>query len=167
MAVAMLSQLGYEVTAVTGKEDAHVYLQELGAADVIARERLVEEEHKPLLQEKWAGAIDPVGGEPLSFILSTLQYGGAVANCGLTAGIQVNTSVFPFIFRGVQLIGIDSVHCPMEIRSNIWNRLATDLKLADAVRKKIKQQVSLQDVPDYIGELLKGSVRGRIVVAMG
>lgn len=166
LAVAMLANLGYEVIAATGKETAHAYLRKIGAADVIPREELRTEPNKPLFSGKWAGAVDTVGGEALSFIVSSLQYGGAVASCGLTAGAAVNTTVYPFILRGVQWIGIDSAYCPMPLRKKVWHRLANDLKLNQNQKQRIMQKARLQDVPHRIKDLLQGKVRGRIVVSV-
>ena len=164
--VAMLSKLGYEVVASTGKETAKDYLTKIGAKDVISREMVHEGKMKALDKQLWAGAIDPVGGESLAAILSKVKYGGSVAVSGLTGGGAVPTSVFPFILRGVNLLGIDSVYCPMEKRKNIWNRLATDLKPAD-MNDFLFKEVSLEELPQELPTILKGGIIGRILVRVG
>lgn len=126
--VAMLSQLGFNVIASSGKKEAEGYLTSIGASHVIGREDVYNGKVKALDKQEWAGAIDPVGGESLAAIISKIIYGGSVAVSGLTGGGAVPTSVFPFILRGVNLLGIDSVYCPMGIRQKLWERIATDLK---------------------------------------
>lgn len=163
LSVTMLSKLGYDVAASTGKSSEHEYLKKLGAKEVVGREAVYDGEIKPLDKQKWAGAIDAVGGEPLAGLLSKIQYHGSAAACGLAAGGDVPTSVFPFILRGVNLLGIDSVYCPMEVRKKIWERLATDLK-PDHIEEIIAKEVSLEEVPDTLPEILEGKVRGRIIV---
>ncbi|AUS85998.1 acryloyl-CoA reductase [Lysinibacillus capsici] len=164
-AVSILSTLGYQVEASTGKESEHEYLQSLGATTIVNREEVYDGKIKALGKQKWAAAVDSVGGEPLASLLSQIQYGGAVACSGLTAGTQLPTSVFPFILRGVSLLGVDSVYCPMDIRLNIWHRLATDFKPAN-LNDFIQQEVTLQQLPDVLPILLKGQARGRILVAL-
>ena len=127
-AVSILSSLGYQVEASTGKKSEQEYLTNLGATSIISREEVLDGKINALGKQKWAAAVDPVGGEPLASLLSQIQYGGSVAVSGLTAGISLPTTVFPFILRGVNLLGIDSVYCPMEVRLKVWNRLATDFK---------------------------------------
>ncbi len=164
-AVAILSTLGFQVEASTGKEDEHDYLHKLGATTIVNREEVFDGKIRALGKQKWAAAVDSVGGEPLASLLSQIQYGGAVASSGLTAGTQLPTSVFPFILRGVNLLGIDSVYCPMDIRLNIWDRLATDFKPAN-IANFIQQEVTLQQLPDVLPILLKGQARGRFLVTM-
>ncbi|MGG3640485.1 NADPH:quinone oxidoreductase family protein [Bacillus gobiensis] len=162
-AVALLSSLGYEVEASTGKESEEDYLKGLGASSIVSRDKVYNGTLKALGKQEWAAAVDPVGGEPLASVLSQLQYGGAVAVSGLTAGTKVPTSVFPFILRGIKLLGIDSVYCPMETRLKVWERLATDLKPAN-LENFIHQEVTLHELPDALPTLLKGQVRGRTLV---
>ncbi|ALC82700.1 MULTISPECIES: NADPH:quinone oxidoreductase family protein [Bacillus] len=162
-AVALLSSLGYEVEASTGKESEEDYLKGLGASSIVSRDKVYNGTLKALGKQEWAAAVDPVGGEPLASILSQLQNGGAVAVSGLTAGTKVPTSVFPFILRGIKLLGIDSVYCPMETRMKVWERLATDLKPAN-LEDFIHQEVTLHELPDALPTLLKGQVRGRTLV---
>lgn len=162
-AVSILSKLGYEVEASTGKESEKEYLQQLGATSIVSRDEVFDGKIRALGKQKWAAAVDPVGGEPLAALLSQIQYGGSVAVSGLTAGTKLPTTVFPFILRGVNLLGIDSVYCDMETRKKVWNRFATDFKPAN-LEQFIQQEVSLQQLPDVLPTLLKGQARGRILV---
>lgn len=164
-AVSILSTLGYQVEASTGKESEHEYLNSLGATSIVSREEVFDGKIRALGKQKWAAAVDSVGGEPLASLLSQIHYGGAVAISGLTAGTQLPTSVFPFILRGVNLLGIDSVYCPMDIRLKTWNRLAKDFKPAN-LEYFIHQEVTLQQLPDVLPILLKGQARGRILVKL-
>lgn len=163
-AVSIFSTLGYEVEASTGKVSEHDYLTSIGATSVISREDVLSGGRpKSLAKQKWIAAVDPVGGESLASILSQIQYGGQVAVSGLTGGAALPTTVFPFILRGVDLLGIDSVYCDYETRQEVWNKLATDYKpknLADFVYK----EVSLQQLPEAFPILLNGQARGRILV---
>lgn len=165
LAVSMLSKKGYEVVASTGKTAEHEYLHKLGAKEIISREDVYDGKIKPLDKQLWAGAVDPVGGNPLASLLSKIQYNGSVAVSGLTAGTDVPTSVFPFILRGINLLGIDSVYCPMELRKEIWRRMATDLK-PEGLTDIIQKEVSLAELPEALPTILKGQVRGRIVVSI-
>jgi acrylyl-CoA reductase (NADPH) len=161
VATAVLSKLGYHVIASTGRSSEAGYLKALGAAEVIDRNEL-SGPGKPLAKERWAGGIDSVGSTTLANILSMTRYGGAIAACGLAAGMDLPSSVAPFILRGVSLVGIDSVMCPLPQRKTAWSRLATDLdptKLSE-----ITQEISLDQVIGQAGEILAGRVRGRIVV---
>jgi acrylyl-CoA reductase (NADPH) len=161
VATAVLSKLGYHVIASTGRLSEAGYLKDLGAAEVIDRNEL-SGSAKPLARERWAGGIDSVGSTTLANILSMTKYGGAIAACGLAAGMDLPSSVAPFILRGVCLLGIDSVMCPIELRKTAWNRLATDLdhgKLAE-----ITHEIGLDEVIDAGAKILAGQVRGRIVV---
>lgn len=164
-AVAILSKLGYEVEASTGKQSEYNYLQQLGANAVIPREEVFDGKIKALGKQKWAAAVDPVGGEVLASILSQIQYGGSVAVSGLTAGVHVPTKVFPFILRGVNLLGIDSVYCPMDIREKTWNLLATEFKPAD-IDALVQREIALDQLPDILPTLLKGEARGRTIVKL-
>ncbi|MET0959169.1 MAG: acryloyl-CoA reductase [Psychrobacillus psychrotolerans] len=164
-AVSILSTLGYQVEASTGKESEKEYLKNLGAISIVSREEVFDGKIRALGKQKWAAAVDPVGGEPLASLLSQIQYGGSVAVSGLTAGTKLPATVFPFILRGVNLLGIDSVYCQMESRLKVWNRLATDLKPAN-LEEFIHQEVTLQQLPDVLPTLLKGQARGRILVKL-
>ena len=163
-AVSILAARGFEVTASTGK-DARGYLETLGAAEVISRED-VEGDGKPLSKQRWAAAVDSVGGAVLAGLFPQIRYGGAVAATGLTAGIKVETTVMPFILRSVALLGIDSVQTAMEERAEIWRRLAGDLRppqLDDAIAREI----SLDELEPALDAILKGGLTGRTVVRVG
>lgn len=163
LAVSMLSKRGYEVVASTGKMYESSFLHKLGAKEIISREDVFNGKIKPLDKQIWAAAVDPVGGETLASILSKIQYNGSVAVSGLTGGGNVPTTVFPFILRGINLLGVDSVYCPMHVRQDLWNRMATDLKpstLSETVNKKI----TLEELPETLPTILKGQARGRIIV---
>jgi putative YhdH/YhfP family quinone oxidoreductase len=162
-AVAMLSNLGYKVTASTGKESEHSYLKELGASDIIDREEVVKKDNRPLYSQRWAAAVDPVGGKTLEFLLSSIQYGGSVAVSGLTGGTDVHTTVHPFILRGINLLGIDSVFCPAFLRNTIWERIATDLKTKH-VGDKMGKEVTLDELPDILRATVEGNNKGRVIV---
>jgi acrylyl-CoA reductase (NADPH) len=161
VATAVLSKLGYHVIASTGRMAEANYLKGLGAAEVIDRNEL-SGPAKPLAKERWAAGIDSVGSTTLANVLSMTRYGGAVAACGLAAGMDLPTSVAPFILRGVCLLGIDSVMCPIERRKAAWNRLATDLDQAKLA--EITHEISLDEVIGAGAKILAGQVRGRIVV---
>ncbi|MGM4966597.1 acrylyl-CoA reductase (NADPH) [Tardiphaga sp. 1201_B9_N1_1] len=164
VAIAVLSKLGYQVIASTGRTSEEGYLKGLGASEIIDRNEL-SGPAKPLAKERWAGGIDSVGSTTLANLLSMTKYRGAIAACGLAAGMDLPSSVAPFILRGVCLLGIDSVMCPIELRQQAWERLATDLdhtKLAE-----ITQEIPLDQVIDAGAKVLAGQVRGRIVVKIG
>lgn len=161
VAIAILAKLGYAVTASTGRPSETDYLKGLGATDIIDRKEL-SGSPRALGKERWAGGIDAVGSTTLANVLSTTRYGGAVAACGLAGGMDLPTSVAPFILRGVSLIGIDSVMCPMELRQQAWRRLETELD-----RGKIEAMTSEIALANVIGagaRIVDGQVRGRIVV---
>jgi len=161
VAIAVLSKLGYSVIASTGRMSEAPYLKALGAAEVIDRNEL-SGPAKPLARERWAGGIDSVGSTTLANLLSMTKYGGAIAACGLAAGMDLPTSVAPFILRGVCLLGIDSVMCPIEQRKTAWSRLAGDLDRAKLA--EITHEIGLDGVIDAGARILAGQVRGRIVV---
>jgi acrylyl-CoA reductase (NADPH) len=161
VAIAVLSKLGYHVIASTGRVAEADYLKSLGAAEVIDRNEL-SGPAKPLAKERWAGGIDSVGSTTLANILSMTKYRGAVAACGLAAGMDLPSSVAPFILRGVCLLGIDSVMCPLELRKIAWTRLATDLDRAKLT--EITHEIGLDEVIGAGARILAGQVRGRIVV---
>ncbi|NKE06956.1 NADPH:quinone oxidoreductase family protein [Mesobacillus selenatarsenatis] len=165
VAVAMLAKRGYQVVASTGKESEHEYLRKIGAAEIISREELIGGKVKPLDKQLWAAAVDPVGGKTLSAILSKLEYNGSVAVSGLTGGTDVPTTVFPFILRGINLLGIDSVYCPMETRRLLWQRMASDLK-PEGLLETIQKEVSLEELPGVLSSILKGENRGRTILKM-
>jgi acrylyl-CoA reductase (NADPH) len=161
VAISVLAKLGYHVIASTGRMSEAPYLKGLGAAEVIDRNEL-SGPAKPLAKERWAGGVDGVGSTTLANLLSMTKYGGAMAACGLAAGMDLPTSVAPFILRGVCLLGIDSVMCPINTRKIAWTRLAADLDRAKLT--EITQEIGLGQVIGMGAEILKGQVRGRIVV---
>ncbi|WJH36340.1 oxidoreductase [Paenibacillus sp. CC-CFT747] len=164
-AVAMLAQLGYRVAAGTGKAVEHAFLRELGAAEVVPREELAPpEKPQPLGPQRWAAAVDPVGGPALARTLATVRYGGAVAVSGLAGGTELPATVLPFILRGVSLLGIDSVQCPMEQRQATWQRLAGDLKPRRL--EAMIREIPLKEVPEAMDAILQGRMRGRLVVRL-
>ncbi|MDI3562717.1 MDR family oxidoreductase [Bradyrhizobium sp. Arg816] len=161
VATAVLSKLGYHVIASTGRASEADYLKEIGAAEVIDRNEL-SAPAKPLAKERWAGGVDSVGSTTLANLLSMTKYGGAIAACGLAAGMDLPSSVAPFILRGVCLLGIDSVMCPIEPRKAAWQRLASDLDRTKLT--EITHEIPLEDVSEWGAKILAGQVRGRIVV---
>jgi putative YhdH/YhfP family quinone oxidoreductase len=165
LAVSMLSGLGYEVAASTGKPSEHDYLRSLGAASIVDRAELAPEKIRPLDKQRWAGAVDPVGGRQLAYVLSAVVYGGSVAVSGLTGGGDVPTSVYPFILRGVNLLGIDSVYCPAETRSALWARMANELK-PKQLSESISREVTLDELPQAASRLLQGTGTGRTIVKL-
>jgi acrylyl-CoA reductase (NADPH) len=161
VAVALLAKLGYAVAASTGRPEEGAYLKDLGASEIINRNELTGPA-RPLGKERWAGGIDAVGSTTLANVLSMTRYGGAVAACGLAGGLDLPTTVAPFILRGVSLIGIDSVMCPLAQREAAWRRLETDLD-----RKKIAamaNEIGLDEVIAAGQRIVDGKVRGRIMV---
>jgi acrylyl-CoA reductase (NADPH) len=162
LSVAILAKLGYEVVASTGKMDQKNMLLSLGASRVISREEIIPEKSRALDKQLWAGVVDCVGGKSLTSILSCTQYAGVVAISGLTGGVDIATTVFPFIIRGIRLMGIDSVYASMKVRLQIWERLATDLK-PDAL-ETICTEISLEQIPSVVSSMLKGNSHGRTVV---
>jgi acrylyl-CoA reductase (NADPH) len=162
VATAILAHLGYEVAAVTGRPAAAEYLAGLGASRIVAREDIAETVKRPLESENWAGCVDAVGGAMLARVLGQMKYGGSVAAVGLAGGAGLPATVIPFLLRGVNLLGIDSVMRPYEDRVRAWARIATDLpmdKLSDMIRP-----ATLAELPELGAAILKGAVRGRVVV---
>lgn len=162
IATAALAGAGYDVAAVTGRPQAADYLKSLGASRIVARSNIDTAIKKPMESETWAGCVDAVGGEMLARVIGQLKYGASVAAVGLAGGAALPTSVIPFLLRGVNLLGIDSVKQPYERRVMAWQRLATDLP-----REKLDamiQPARLSDVPDLCSQILKGQIKGRIVV---
>ena len=161
IAVACLAALGYRVTAFTRKDSEHDYLRALGATDVLSSAGL-QMGTKPLEKALWAGAVDPVGGDTLAWLTRTMMTGGTIASSGLTGGTELHTTVMPFILRGVKLLGIDSVNCPMDERREAWRRLGLDMKPPNL--SAIAREIPLEGLPDAFVALLKGNARGRTVV---
>ena len=163
LAIDMLAALGYNVVAVTGKDAEHDYLRRLGAKEVLSRQQL-DLGTRPLEKGLWAAAFDSVGGDQLTWLTRTMQPNGLIASFGNAAGIELKTTVLPFILRGVRLIGVNSGDTPMPLRRRIWGRLAADLKprhLGD-----IAHVISLEDLPGYFEKMLKGLIKGRAVVKL-
>ena len=165
VAVAILAKLGYTVIASTGRPAEADYLNGLGASEIIDRKELAGPA-RPLAKERWAGGIDAVGSTTLANVLSMTRYGGVIAACGLAGGMDLPTSVAPFILRGVSLIGIDSVMCPLPLRQEAWRRLDQDLAKDDRLAA-MTTEIGLGDVIDAGKRIVEGQVRGRIVVKIG
>ena len=163
IAIAALARLGYAVTAITGKDDQHEYLRGLGASAILSRAAL-ELGTRPLEKATWAGAVDAVGGDWLSWLVRSTSPWGGVASTGLTGGVEVRLTVMPFILRGVSLIGVDSVACPMELRRETWRRLATDMK--PPALATIATVIPLAGLDQAFATLLAGRARGRFVVGL-
>jgi acrylyl-CoA reductase (NADPH) len=161
-AVAILAGRGFEVTAASGK-DAEGFLRDLGAAAVISREDAAGDASRPLEKQRWAAAVDCVGGDVLAGVLRGTRYGGAVAACGNTGGVKLETTVLPFILRAVSLYGIDSVNTPIETRREIWQRLADDLR-PPGLDETIAREVALDELEGALDAILKGELTGRTVV---
>jgi len=162
LAVAIYSRAGYRVIAATGKKEAHAWLQELGAVEVIERAAVDEHSDRPLLKGRWAAIMDTVGGNVLATGLKTTLYGAGVACCGLVASAELNTSVYPFILRGVTLYGVDSAQCPMSVRARLWQRLSHEWK--PNALDRIVHQCDLDGLSGEIATILDGRQRGRVLV---
>ncbi len=162
LAVKLLSQLGYRVTAMTGKPDAHPWLRSLGASDIISRDELNTAPTRPLLSARFQGGVDTVGGQILVSLLKSVDVNGCVSACGMVGGSELDMSVFPFILRGVRLAGITSALCPMDERLKIWERLAGPWKLSEL--NSLATEVDLDDLSSQIDDILAGKIRGRVVV---
>ena len=162
VAVAILAHLGYRVAASTGRVELHEYLGELGASAILDRATLGTPSKRPLESERWAGAIDNVGGDTLAGVLRSMAFGGSVASCGLAGGASFTSTVFPFILRSVNLLGIDSLHLSNARRREIWQRIARDLPMR--LLDKIIQVEPLEKVPDLGEQILAGMIRGRTVI---
>ncbi len=165
IALSILAKTGFRVAAVNGKQDAREYLMQLGAKEVLSMEDATDISEKPLLKARWAGVIDTVGGPILSTALRSTHYGGTVTSCGNAASPELSLTVYPFILRGVSLLGIDSVNCPKGLRLEIWNRFATEWKLPHL--EKIATEVSLENLEERIDMILQGKQIGRTVMNLG
>ncbi|MCP9337788.1 YhdH/YhfP family quinone oxidoreductase [Stutzerimonas xanthomarina] len=164
IAIALLSRLGYKVAAVTGKAEQGDYLRKLGATQIIERSALQAGTEKPLLKEQWAAAVDTVGGDILFNVVKSLQRGGSVACCGLTAGTNFQANVLPFILRGVNLLGVDSVEIPLVVKASMWDKLSVQWKLPNL--DDLAQEVSLGQLPEAIERILAGQQTGRMLVRL-
>ena len=162
VAVDIFSKLGYQVTAVTGKESEHAYLKELGASEILDRKK-IDLGSRPLEKAVWAGAVDNVGGDILVWLTRTMKPWGSIASVGLPGGIELHTTVMPFILRGISLLGINSAGCPMPLRRKLWERLATDLRPRH-LDQIAAQTVTLEQLPNVFNTILQGRIRGRTLV---
>ncbi len=163
LAIVMLAQLGYHVVALTGKDNEHAYLKSLGATEILSRKELPMG-NRPLEKAQWAGAFDAVGGETLAWLTRTMQQSGVIASFGNTSGVELHTTVLPFILRGVRLIGIDSAATAMPLRQKIWQRLATDLYPKHLAQ--IAYTIPFAELPKIFPLMMQGKQRGRAVVAI-
>lgn len=167
VAITILAQLGYEVVASTGKSEQHRdWLHQLGASSVITRDDIIAPPKGVLSKERWAAIIDPVGGPNLTSLLKSVQYGGGIALSGLTGGGNFESTVYPFILRGIQLLGIDSVYCPMERRQEMWRKLGGEWKPVAMLEQGVTE-ISLGELPDVLQSILQGQAVGRTVVKLG
>ena len=163
VAVALLAKIGFEVTAITGKPDRSDYLESLGVSKIVMREELEQNNHKPLLAEAYAHGVDTVGGTILSNLIKSMSYGGSLAVCGLVASPKIEASVFPFILRGINVLGVDSVNLPIAKKTDTWGKLASEWKLN--ILSDIAQEIELKQISKAIEEIFAGKTIGRIVIA--
>lgn len=164
VAVSLLTKLGYSVTASTGKAWQSDFLKALGASEVVLRSDLQQGAERPMLKEQWGGAVDTVGGAILCNVVKSLRYGASVAACGLTAGVDMAGTVLPFILRGVNLLGVDSVELPLAVKAAAWHKLANEWKL-DTLDSLVTE-INLEQAPEALAKLLEGQMVGRVVVAL-
>ncbi len=162
LAIQMLAQLGYHVVALTGKDSEHEYLKMLGAKEILSRSEIDLNSTRPLESAQWAGALDAVGGAMLSWLTRTMQQNGAIASFGNAGGAELHATVYPFILRGVRLLGIDSAATAMPLRQEIWQRLSTDLH--PGLLDRVAQAVDFSQLPEVFQKILQGKSRGRMVV---
>ncbi len=162
LSVAILAKLGYTVEAVTGKAEHHDWLKQIGAKTILGREDVADASDRPLLPARWVAAVDTVGGKPLETLLRSVDYRGCVAACGLVAGTDVNTTIYPFILRGVTLAGIDSAKCPRKERLAMWGKLSGAWHVDDL--DSIADEVTFDELPDRVAKILAGKIVGRTVV---
>lgn len=165
LAVDMLARIGYHVVALTGKESEADYLRGLGAAEVMLRQSLDLSKIRPLDRARWAGAVDNLGGDVLAWIASTMEQGGTIASIGLAASMSLNTTVAPFILRGVSLLGVDSGYIREPYRSGVWQRLASDLRPPHLAA--MSRRIPFDDLPATFGDYIAGQAKGRVVVDIG
>lgn len=164
VAVAILAKLGYHVIAISSKESAHNFLKTIGAGEVIPRAEVEDTSGKALLKPRFAAAIDTVGGNVLATLIKSLNYGGVATTCGMVNGGDVHTTVYPFILKGIQLVGIDSVELPLAKRLPVWQKLANEWK--PDVLDSLVQEIDLEQLPQYIEQIFKGQMQGRVVVKL-
>ncbi len=163
VAVALLGKLGFETVASTGTEEAHDLLKSLGATEVIDRHELSEEQKRPMLKSRWGGAIDTVGGSTLTNVMKSLKWGASAAACGLVAGPKLDLTVFPFILRGANLLGIDSAQCPMAKRREVWEKLAGEWK---PDLSAMTDEITLNELDEAVDAILQGKTQGRTLVRL-
>jgi putative YhdH/YhfP family quinone oxidoreductase len=164
LAVAILAKAGYQVTAATGKMTEADYLSAIGAVDVIERSMVTQGSERPMMKPMWAGVVDCVGGEMLAAAVKSTKPRGVVTCCGLVGSSDLVLNVFPFILRGVRLIGVDSAECPMLHRTEVWHKLATKWKL-NALEAMV-EEVSLEELEEKIQSILKGGLKRRVIVRL-
>jgi acrylyl-CoA reductase (NADPH) len=162
LAVAILAKRNYHVAASTGKESEYEFLRYLGANEILKREELTPASIRPLEKQRWSAAIDPVGGKTLSYLISSIKYGGSIALSGLTGGSELHSTVFPFILRGISLLGINK-DCSLDLSELIWNRLADDFYVGK-ILDEIYDEVTLDELPQVFSEILQGQIKGRTIV---
>ena len=162
IAVALLASLGYQVAAATGKPEQADFLKRLGATQIVSRSSLLDGTNKAMLKPQWAGAVDTVGGDILFNVVKALHYGGSLACCGLTAGVAFNASVLPFILRGVNLLGVDSVELPLVVKASMWDKLSLQWKLSSL--ETLAHEVTLEQLPAAIEQMLAAKASGRVLV---
>ncbi|MCC7369187.1 MAG: oxidoreductase [Chloroflexi bacterium] len=162
-AIDILAARGYAVAASTGSADAHAFLRDLGATEILGRAETSAESGRPLERSRWAGAVDAVGGSTLAYLLRTLQYGGSIAISGNAGGVEFTSTVFPFILRAVNVLGIDSVMVPLPARIALWERLATDLR-PPHLDSAIVREITLAEAPSVLERIVGGGIQGRTVV---
>src|SRR5487761_1938602 len=162
LAINMLSQLGYHVVAVTGKDSEHEFLKSIGANEILPRSSIDLTSKRPLEKALWTGALDSVGGDTLSWLARTMQNEGAIASFGNAAGAELHPTVFPFILRGVKLLGVDSAATSMSLRKQLWQRMAGDLRISQF--DKIAHRIAFSELPEACAQLLRGEAHGRSVV---
>lgn len=165
IAVALLARLGYSVAASTGKAEQGEFLRQLGAQQIVPRSELQDGIDKPMLKERWAAAVDTVGGDILFNVVKSLRYGASVACCGLTAGVGFKANVMPFILRGVNLLGVDSVELPLVVKASMWDKLSVQWKLGNL--DSLAEEISLEQLPKAIEQILAGKMVGRVLVNLG
>ena len=164
VAVALLGKLGFETVASTGSAEAHDLLKSLGASEVIDRHELSEEQKRPMLKSRWGGAIDTVGGSTLTNVVKSLNWGASAAACGLVAGPKLDLTVFPFILRGANLLGVDSAQCPMAKRQEVWEKLAGEWKVDLEI---LTSEITLNELDNAVDAILEGKTQGRTLVRLG
>ena len=164
VALSILSKLGYETVAVSGKESEYPFIESLGAGGIISRTDFLTLDKKPILSSKYAGGIDTVGGVILENIIKSLKPLGVVTTCGSVSGTELNMSVFPFILRGISLIGVSAQNYPMELRAKLWEKIADEWKPTNLMN--IYNEITLHELPDAISQILKGGLKGRTVIKL-